>query len=657
MSEFIGLTIAGISLGAIYAIAASGLVVTYTTSGVFNFAHGAIGMIMAFAYWQLRVSDHWAAPFALGLVLLVIAPLLGVFLQRVLIRHININDTGLTLVVTLAILVALMGIAFTVWPQTTGRSLPLFFGPNRHIVIDGNRVSYEEILTIILAAAVAGGLRLFFYNTRLGIAMRGVVDDRSLMALNGGRPASLNALSWMIGASLGALAGILQASTAALDILNLTLLVLNSFAAAMLGRLRSLPLTFAGAMVLGLADAYVTGYVNLSGWLVHLRPVLPTLFLFIVLLALPAVRLRAGVAPVSKAIRVPSARGSLVNAAILVALVAIIAPSLHGTVLGNVNAGVSLAIGALSIVLLSGYGGQISLCQYTFFGLGAWVFAHTGHGGNPVGLLVAALAGAAVGAVVALPALRLRGLELALSTLAFGQLAYYLFFLQDSVMGRSDLVIPRLHLPGLSLSNDRTNLIAMTAIFAVLAAGVLAIRRGPFGRLLNATKDSQAACATLGLNLRLTKVALFSVATAIATFGGALYGSTQHTVTSDNFQYIESLFIVLIVYIWGVSTPGAALAGSLSLALAPQIAIHLPARFAAVTYFITGFGALGLVLRPEGVIASTGEQLRELLGRIPGLPGRGLRPRPAVALEMSPELRPEMSQSPVEVSHATAADA
>ena len=639
MNEFIGLTIAGISLGAIYAIAASGLVVTYTTSGVFNFAHGAIGMVMAFTYWQLRVQDHWAAPFALGLCLLIIAPAMGVLLQRALIRHVNINDTGLTLVVTLAILVALMGIAFTIWPQTTGRNLSLFFGAGKHVTVDGNRVSYEELLSIFLAAAVAGGLRLFFYNTRLGIAMRGVVDDRSLMALNGGRPASLNALSWVIGAALGALAGILQASTSALDVLNLTLLVLNSFAAAMLGRLRSLPLTFAGAMVLGLADAYVTGYVNLSGWLLHLRPVLPTLFLFVVLLALPAVRLRAGVAPIARAVRVPSARGSVISGATLVVVAIVLAPLLHGTMLGNVNAGVSLGIGALSIVLLSGYGGQVSLCQYTFFGLGAWIFAHTGHGGNPIGLLAAAAVGAAVGAVVALPALRLRGLELALSTLAFGQLAYYLFFLQDSVMGRSDLLIPRLHLPGLSLANDRTNLVVTTAIFAVLSIGILAIRRGPFGRLLNATKDSQAACATLGLNLRLTKIALFSVATAIATFGGALYGSTLHTVTSDNFQYIESLFIVLIVYIWGVSTPGAALAGALSLALAPQLAIHLPTRFTAVTYFMTGFGALGLVLRPEGIIASTGERLRQVLAQLPRLGHSAV------------------SASAHEVSHATVADA
>src|SRR5579884_83314 len=459
MGEFIGLTIAGLALGAIYAIAASGLVVTYTTSGVFNFAHGAIGMVMAFIYWQLRVQENWNAPLAIGLSLLVIAPAIGLLLQATLIRRLNVNDTGMTLVVTLAVMVALMGIAFTGWPQTTGRLLPAFFGPDAHVSVSGELVSYEELISIGLAIATALGLRLFFYNTRIGIAMRGVVDDRQLMAMNGRSPAMLNALSWMIGAALGGLAGILTASTYSLDVINLTLLVLNSFAAAMLGRLRNLILTFVGALVLGLADAYVTGYVHLSGWLVHLRPVLPTLFLFVVLIALPAVRLRAGTAPISKAIRIPSAVGSLRNGAGLVVLALVVAPFLHGTVLGNVNQGVALGIGALSIVLLSGFGGQISLAQYTFFGLGAWLFSETGHGGNPVGLLVAALAGAALGAVVALPALRLRGLELALSTLAFGQLAYYMFFLQPQVMGRSDLLIPRLHLPGLSLADGKANLV------------------------------------------------------------------------------------------------------------------------------------------------------------------------------------------------------
>jgi branched-chain amino acid transport system permease protein len=213
-----------------------------------------------------------------------------------------------------------------------------------------------------------------------------------------------------------------------------------------------------------------------------------------------------------------------------------------------------------------------------------------------------------------------------------------MFFLQNSIIGLGDLNVPRLRLPGIDLASNRTNLVFNTVVFTLLSAGVLAIRRGSFGRLLNATKDSQAACATLGLNLRLTKIALFALATAIATFGGAVYGSTQTIVTSSSFQYVYSLFIVLIVYIWGVSTPGAALAGGLSLALTPLLELHLPSNahvlwwhlnLQPLTYFFTGFGALGLVLYPKGIIATTGDRLRALLSSVPS------RPAPQPALEVS----------------------
>jgi branched-chain amino acid transport system permease protein len=647
VGEFIGLSIAGLALGAIYAIAASGLVVTYTTSGVFNFAHGAVGMLMAFVYWQLRVQDHWSAPAALGLSLLVIAPAIGLLLERGLIRRLNVNDTGTMLIVTVAVMVALMGIAYVIWPPTVGRLLPQFFGPNGHVSIDGELISYEELISIGLAIATAVGLRLFFRHTRTGVAMRGVVDDRQLMAMNGRNPQMLNALSWMIGAGLGAVAGILTASTYSLDVVNLTLLILNAFAAAMLGRLRNLPLTFVGAIVLGLADAYVTGYVPLTGWLVELVPVLPTLFLFVVLLALPAVRLRAGRAAVSKAIHVPSARASLRNGALLVAIAAVAAPFMHGIALGNVNEGAALGIGALSIVLLSGYGGQLSFAQYAFFGFGAWLFRELGHGGNPLALLVAAVAGAVVGALMSLPALRLRGLELALSTLAFGTLVWYMFLSQPQIIGGGDVTIPRLHLPGLSLANDRGNLVFLAVVFSLLSAGVLAIRRSRFGRILVATKDSEAACATLGLNLRLSKVLLFALASAIATFGGAIYGSTQLIVTNTDFEYVSSLFIVLIVYVWGISTPGGALAGGMSLALAPLVEAHIPVRFQALTYFMTGLGALAILSYPEGLVPVISERLR-LMNPLTGLRSRQSR---RLGVTNDPLL------TAMEVSRATAGDA
>src|ERR1700738_316758 len=162
MNAFIGFTIAGIATGAIYAIAASGLVVTYTTSGVFNFAHGAIGMIMAFLYWQLRVHQHWPAPFALLAVLLIAAPFLGGVIDWGLIRRININDTGTTLVVTLAMTVGLMGLTYLIWPATQTRNLTVFFGQSRYITVAGNRISYHQIVTLILAALVAAFLRLLF---------------------------------------------------------------------------------------------------------------------------------------------------------------------------------------------------------------------------------------------------------------------------------------------------------------------------------------------------------------------------------------------------------------------------------------------------------------------------------------------------------------
>src|SRR5437762_13474937 len=118
LGEFIGLTIAGLALGAVYAIAASGLVVTYTTSGIFNFAHGAMGMLMAFLYWKLRVDMHWAAPFALIAVLFIIAPLFGALIERILMRNVRGSDTGVALMVTLGLLLFLIGLALTWFPQT-----------------------------------------------------------------------------------------------------------------------------------------------------------------------------------------------------------------------------------------------------------------------------------------------------------------------------------------------------------------------------------------------------------------------------------------------------------------------------------------------------------------------------------------------------------
>src|SRR5437867_1312603 len=161
MDKFLALSFAGLCTAGIYAIAASGLVLTYTTTGVFNFAHGAIGMLGAFTYWQLKVDWGLPTPLAVAIVLLVIAPLFG------------------------------------------------------------------------------AGVVLF--RTRAGVTMRATVDDRPLVTLNGGQPDSSAMLAWAIGCSLAALAGILAAPDQGLSPV-LALLIVNAYAAAVIGRLRSLPM-------------------------------------------------------------------------------------------------------------------------------------------------------------------------------------------------------------------------------------------------------------------------------------------------------------------------------------------------------------------------------------------------------------------------------
>src|SRR5690242_11944173 len=173
MTAFLSAVVIGLVIGCGYAIAASGLVVTYTTSGIFNFAHGAIGMVMAFLYWQLRVHMHWPAPLALIVVLFIAAPLFGALIERVLMRNVRGSDTGVALMVTLGLLLALIGVAFWRWKQTEPRAIPEFFAGHSVRIFNVN-VSWHELISIAVAGLVALFLRFLLYRTRIGVGMRAV---------------------------------------------------------------------------------------------------------------------------------------------------------------------------------------------------------------------------------------------------------------------------------------------------------------------------------------------------------------------------------------------------------------------------------------------------------------------------------------------------
>jgi len=281
----------GVSVSAIYAVSATGLVVTYVTSGVFNFAHGAIGMFLAFVYWELSVNQGWPVPVALAVTLLVIAPIIGVALDVLVMRRLVQGASLATkLVVTLALLVVFQGAAIGIWGIRL-RTLPEFF-PGHEYSIAGLVITWHQSITVLAALVVAFGLRALFKRTRLGVAMRAVVDNPELCAVKGLSPNVVTATSWALGASLAGLAAILIAPGLNLEVNTLSLLVVSAYAAAVVGRLQSLPATFVGALLLGVSQQLAVGYVPTSNeWLANLRPALPFVLLFVALLARSEVRL------------------------------------------------------------------------------------------------------------------------------------------------------------------------------------------------------------------------------------------------------------------------------------------------------------------------------------------------------------------------------
>jgi branched-chain amino acid transport system permease protein len=610
VTDLLAFSVVGIVTGAVYAVAASGLVVTYTTSGIFNFAHGAIGMFMAFVFWELDVRQGWPTLLALLLVLFVLAPLLGATIERVLVRKLHGTSMGVALVVTLALLVILLGIAQSIWSPQQARTLAPFFNTS-DIEIAGVIVSAHELIVIGVAAATAVFLRLLLFHTRIGITMRAVVDDRELGGLNGVYPERVSQLAWALGASLAALAGILLAPAITLNHLGLTLLVVNGYAAAMLGRLRSLPLTFAGALILGLAEAYAIGYGSSFRLLGDLKPILPTIFLFAVLVFLPQVRMRAGRLVGARTPRVPGLRESVIAAVVFVAFIAILSTGLSQFWTFTVASALVTGMVMLSLVLLTGYAGQVSLMQMAFVGVGALTMGRLGDGGSPLGLLLAAAFAAVFGAVVALPALRLRDIYLALTTLAFALFGEWAFN-QTWLFGRGGILgVDRVHF-GFRLDSEGSQLILAAVAFSLAGILVLAIRRGHFGRRLAAMRDSPTACSTLGLNLVSTKAAVFAVSAAIAGVAGALFGSVRTSVSAVDFVMLQSLFTFLVAMIGGITTVTGALFGGVFLALVPELQKHITVE--NIQFLGIGLAAIGLANEPNGVagnLADAGERIRE----------------------------------------------
>ena len=638
--------IVGITLGSIYAVAAAGLVVTYTTSGIFNFAQGAMGMFLAFIYWELKINAGIQTFVALVLTVLVAAPILGAVIERVFMRRLTTAPLVSQLVVTIGLMLFLIGLAATIWDPNETRSIGTFFGSDGFNV-GQTFVPWYRFITVFAGLLLALGIRLLLYRTRLGVAMRAVVDNRELAALNGARPGLTSQFSWALGTAMAALAGIFLAEElSTLSIETLTLLIIDAFAAAIIGRLRSLPMTYVGGMIIGLSLSFQANFLTWSGRWSPAGAAIPTIILFLALLFLPQARIEGRRIGKVIAPRLPTIRRALLGFAVLFAVVFVLTGLISRPDVRTVGLAMVSAFIMLSLVPLIGWAGQISLAQITFVGIGAWAAVEFANGGGqvfglelfPAGspwlLLVGALVAVPVGVLMALPALRLQGLYLALASLAFARLAEFVIFDQPEVFGGagrrlgdmqvfgSNVTDPFTFL-GLDFPQDAGFVLVITLMFCIFGFGIVLLRRSAFGRRLEAMKDSPAACATLGVNLLTTKVAVFALSAAIAGFGGAMLGMLRGSAATVNYQVLQGLPYVILIVVGGASVVSGALLGGVLFQSFPflvdkfgdtQWTLPILGTFQPlVIWQRLGTGLLGITLgrRPEGIVPEVSSELEE----------------------------------------------
>lgn len=612
--------VTGIFLGAVYAILSSGLVVSYVTSGIFNFAHGAIGMFMAFVYWELRTQQGWSTPVAFVFVVFVAAPTFGLVLEHLVMRRLRGLPLVAQIMATVGLMLGLIGVTGIIWRPDRIRTIPRFFGTTNGFTIGGIDVfvTYHRLFTVVATIVVAVLLRVLLYRTRMGVAMRAVVDNEELAGLNGAPPVWVSRLAWMLSCTLAAMAGILISAEVELRPDLTSFIIITAMAAAVFGRLRSLPLTFAGGLLLGIIVSFWQVFLQFSGRWGPAREAVPGILLFLALLALPQARLELSRVSRRRPVPTPSVRDTAMGMAVLFVVVVIIVNLLSDQNVIRASIAGTTALVMLSLVPLTGWAGQVSLAQFAFAGVGTVaMWRVVGDTGDAWGLLVAAALAVPFGILMALPAIRLQGLYLALASLAFAIMMDQLFFRHPETLqpAGDQILFADLDLFGWRISaKSRELLVVMTAAFAILATALVALRRSRWGRRIVAMRDSPAACATLGVNIIGTKIAVFALSAAIAGFAGGFLAINQRSVTPETFAPINGLPFVLLLVVGGMASVSGALFGAVVFVMFTLLQENFNwSIFATLTILGPALTAIGIVHTPDGAAPEIGRAFARFL--------------------------------------------
>jgi ABC-type branched-subunit amino acid transport system permease subunit len=553
MSNFLTYLILGVADGSVYAIAGLGLVLTFKTSGIFNFAHGAQAASAAYLMYTFRTQHGLAWPVAALLAILIAGIGGGLVLERIA-NLLSRESTAVRVVAMVGVLVGLDALLTAVYGAA---ALPFNSFLPQHIVRLGSvNVTVFQIIVTVLALAAAIGLYLLFKTARVGTAMQAVVDDPALLDTLGTSPVRVRRFAWMLGSCFASISGLLLATFLGLNVSDLTLLVVFSFGAAAVGAFSNLPLTYLGGLAIGIGQSMTTGYLSIHKAFEQVPANVPFIVLVIALLVAPK---RTLVERGARAVRAPDlpltfpSRVNLVGGAIIMAGLCVV-PFVVGYKLSIWTTGLAFVTIFASLGLLVRTSNQVSLCTMAFAAVGSSTFAHLANDKVPwlIALLIGGLAAVPVGALVALPAVRLRGVYLAIITLGFGILIERVFFTTFLMFGAQDnLSVPRPDVLGINFDDDKTFYFLVLAVTLVCLGGVIAIRRGRLGRMLTALSEAPAVLAANGSSPNITKLLVFCISAFLAGIGGGLLGAVTKNTGGLNFDFSVSLIMIAVLFIAG----------------------------------------------------------------------------------------------------------
>ncbi|MDE3102834.1 MAG: ABC transporter permease [Chloroflexota bacterium] len=624
MQQAIEILVGGLLSGAIYALVALGLTLVYRVAGILNLAQGAFVVLGALAFYSLETSAGWPIVPAL------VAAAAGVAVVAVVVALVAVRPAlgrlsiGGILILTAGILTFFQGVALVIWGSNP-YAIPAFSG-EAPIVVLGVHVPTQGVWIVAALAVTDLALALVLARTTFGKALRACGENPVAASLMGIDVARMTVLAFAVAAALGALAGAIVGPLTALAFDTGSFFTNAGFIAVALGGIGSFLGAIAGGLLLGVAEQIAAGYVS--------SLFSPTLA-FVILLAVLVLRPDGVLGARARRIDVPQAferatpvlrfggRGGAAIFAVLAVLVGVAPLVLErtGLVASLVIAGV-FVLALLGLDVLMGYAGQVSLGHAAFMAIGAYATALlVMRAGLPplvataAALVLTLVVGAAVSGVVA----RLRGLYLALATLAFGLLVdSVLVGAADQTGGPSGLTgIPSFSLGALSVHGDVASYYLVWIVVAVVGVLLVDLARSDFGRALQAIRADQTAARALGIPVARYKTYAFVIAAGCASLAGSLYAFDFHYLAPDLVSTPRSLELVTMLVVGGQGTLVGPLLGAVVLTLLPAVVQPLAAYktvvegalLVAVLLYLPGGLAGILAWRPRsrrrGALAAT----------------------------------------------------